>query len=333
MGKLAPEALKEVLDCIKPTRDVVVPPKPGFDAGAHKISDNICVVIATDPCLGVPREWFGWFLIHYPASDVAIFGAQPKFCTINLLGAPGTKTAAFKKAMKQACTAADDVGMSIITGHTGCYEMVPSLIGTCTAYGFIQKDKIITPAGAKPGDFLVCTKPIGLETIVNFTLTRKELARKLFGHEKARNLAKQIRMQTCVVEALLMAKVGGVSAMHDATEGGLVAALNEIANASQVGFCLDYTKLPVPTELQKLAKHFHLSRKQMLSASSTGTLLAAVSHSKKDKIVSELSSRGFDAKIVGTITRNRRRLIKYYGKEARFPRKVDDPYGEIMAEE
>ena len=81
-------SIKEVLGCIKPTRDVIVPPKPGFDAGAHKISNNMCVVIATDPCLGVPMEWFGWFLIHYSASDVAVFGAQPRFCTINLLGAP-----------------------------------------------------------------------------------------------------------------------------------------------------------------------------------------------------------------------------------------------------
>jgi hydrogenase maturation factor len=332
LGKLAPEALKEALGCIKSTRDVIVPPKPGFDAGAHKISDNMCVVIATDPCLGVPMEWFGWFLIHYSASDVAVFGAQPRFCTINLLGAPGTKTAVFKKAMKQACTAADDVGMSIITGHTGTYEMVSGLIGTCTAYGFIQKDKIITPARAKPGDFLVCTKPIGLETVVNFALTNRDLAKKLFGPERARNLAKQIRMQTCVGEALLMAKVGGVSAMHDATEGGLVAALNEIADASQVGFCLDYTKLPVPPELQKLAKTFHLSRKQMLSASSTGTLLAAVPQSQKDKIVSELSTQRFDAKIIGVFTENRQRLIKSDGKEARFPRKVDDPYAEILAE-
>lgn len=332
MGKLAPEALREVLGCIKKTVEVIVPPKPGFDAGAHEIGGNMCIVIATDPCLGVPKEWFGWFLIHYSASDVAVFGAQPKFCTINLLGAPGTRKVVFKKVMEQACTAADEVGMNIITGHTGTYEGISDLIGTCTAYGFIKKDKIITPAGAKPGDFLICTKPIGLETVINFALTNKALAKKLFGPEQVHNLTKQIKMQTCVKEALIMAKMGGVSAMHDATEGGLVAALNEIADASQVGFRLDYTKLPVPPELRELAKRFHLSETQILSASSTGTLLAAVSQSQKDKIINALSNHGFDAKTIGVFTESKQRLIKYDGKKAEFPRKANDPYAEILAE-
>lgn len=332
MGKLAPEALREVLGCIKKTVEVVVPPKPGFDAGAHEIGDNMCIVIATDPCLGVPKEWFGWFLIHYSASDVAVFGAQPKFCTINLLGAPGTRKGVFKKVMEQACTAADEVGMNIITGHTGTYEGISDLIGTCTAYGFIKKDKIITPSGARPRGYLLCTKPIGLETVVNFALTNKLLAKKLFGPERVHSLAKQIKMQTCVKEALMMAKMGGVSAMHDATEGGLVAALNEIADASQVGFRLEYTKLPVPPELRELAKHFHLSETQILSASSTGTLLATVSQSQKDKILGALSNHGFDAKIIGVFTESKQRLIKYNGKEAEFPRKANDPYAEILAE-
>ena len=332
MGKLAPEALREVLGCIKKTVEVIVPPKPGFDAGAHEIGGNMCIVIATDPCLGVPKEWFGWFLIHYSASDVAVFGAQPKFCTINLLGAPGTRKVVFKKVVEQACTAADEVGMNIITGHTGTYEGISDLIGTCTAYGFIKKDKIITPAGAKPGDFLICTKPIGLETVINFALTNKALAKKLFGPEQVHNLTKQIKMQTCVKEALIMAKMGGVSAMHDATEGGLVAALNEIADASQVGFRLDYTKLPVPPELRELAKRFHLSETQILSASSTGTLLAAVSQSQKDKIINALSNHGFDAKTIGVFTESKQRLIKYDGKKAEFPRKANDPYAEILAE-
>ncbi len=332
MGKLAPDALREVIGCIKRTAEVVVPPKLGFDAGAHEIGDDTCMVIATDPCLGVPKEWFGWFLIHYAASDVAVFGARPKFCTINLLGAPGTRKETFKAIMEQACTAADDLGMTIITGHTGTYEGIPDLIGTCTAYGFIKREKIITPGGAQPGDSLLCTKPVGLETIVNFALTNKPLAAKLFGPERARRLANQIRLQTCVEEALLMAKMSGVSAMHDATEGGLVAALNEIADASQVGFQLDYDTLPLPLELQKLATHFRLSRTEMLSASSTGTLLAGVSRSRKDRVIDSLANHGFDAKIVGVLTENMQRLIKYAGKTMEFPRQASDPYAKILAE-
>lgn len=331
LGKLSTDALRDLLSLIKKTSDLIVPPTPGFDAGVHEIGDDMCVVIATDPCLGVPIEWFGWLLIHYSASDVALFGAQPRFCTINLLGPPGTRKKVFQKVMEQACSATEEIGMSIVTGHTGTYEGLSTLVATCTAYGFVQKDELITPGGARPGDYLLCTKPVGLETLVNFVLTHKKLARKLFGPERTRQLAEQVRMQTCVEDALTLARTGGVSAMHDATEGGLVAALNEMADASNVGFSLDFAKLPLTPETTKLAEHFRLTWKQTLSMSSTGTLLAAVSPRKKDEVVGTLSGRGLSANLIGFFSESEERLIKYRGKEVKFPRKADDPYAKIFA--
>ena len=84
MGKLDSEELKKLLSCIRKDPRVVVPPMPGYDAGVHLIGDKY-LVVATDPCIGVPEEWFGWLLIHYAASDVALFGAKPEFCTVTLL--------------------------------------------------------------------------------------------------------------------------------------------------------------------------------------------------------------------------------------------------------
>src|SRR3972149_3706461 len=118
MGKLATEELKKLLSCIKKDQRVVIPPRPGYDSGVHLIDDK-CIVVSTDPCTGVPKEWFGWMLIHYAASDVALFGAKPQFCTINLLGPLGTKASEFQTVMKQACNAADELDMAIVTGHTG----------------------------------------------------------------------------------------------------------------------------------------------------------------------------------------------------------------------
>jgi len=231
--------------------------------------------------------------------------------------------------MEQACSAAEEIGMSIVTGHTGTYEGLSTLVATCTAYGFVRKDELITPAGAQPGDYLLCTKSVGLETLVNFALTHKRLARKLFGPQRTRQLAEQVRMQTCVEDALALARTGGVSAMHDATEGGLVAALNEMADASNVGFSLNFAKLPLTPETQKLAEHFRLTWRQTLSMSSTGTLLAAVSPSRKDELIKALSGRGFT--IIGLFSESEERLIRYKGKEVGFPRKADDPYTKIFA--
>jgi len=332
LGKLKNEDLIEVLKCIKKTSQVVVPPMPGFDSGAHMLGDDRCLVVSTDPCIGVPKEWFGWFLIHYAASDVAVFGAQPQYAAINLLAPPKTKKMVFEKIMKQACDAADELKMNIITGHTGTYDALSDFIGTCTAYGIIRRDELLTPAGAQPSDHLICTKPLGLETLINFTLTHKELAIELFGRKEALNLARKIKMQTCVNEALLLAKTGSVTAMHDATEGGFIAALNEMADASNVGFSVDFAKLPILPELEKLAEHFQLKREQILSISSTGTLLVAVSPSREERAVDVLSKLGLNINTVGVFSESKERLITFDGKETNFPKEAKDPYAKIMNE-
>ncbi len=194
----------------------------------------------------------------------------------------------------------------------------------------MSKDKLITPSGAKPNDYILCTKPVGMETVVNFVSVHKKLAKKLFDPKRVSDLAEQVKMQTCVEEALLLAETGAVSAMHDATEGGLVAALNEMAEASKNGFLIDFAKLPFTSETKKLATHFRLTLSQTLSLSSTGTLLAAISPNKKDKIVKVLSKRGFNAKIIGVFTESRKRLMKLDDKQLRFPRKARDPYAQIL---
>jgi len=332
VGKLQTEALKDVLKCIKKTSQVIVPPMPGFDSGAHKIGDDLVVVVSTDPCIGVPKEWFGWFLIHYAASDVALFGAPPQYGTINLLAPLKTKKAVFERVMKQACDAADELRMTIITGHTGTYNGLSTLVGTCTAYGMIRRDELITPDGAKPGDYLICTKSLGLETLVNFTLTHKKLASELLSSKEVLKLKRKVKMQTCVPEALLLAKTRGVTAMHDATEGGFVAALNEIADASNVGFSIDFAKLPILPETKKLAEHFKLTREQILAMSSTGTLLAAVSPNYREKAIEALLKHRLEAKTVGIFSRSKKRLIRYDDEEVDFPMEAEDPYAKIIGE-
>ncbi len=332
MGKLSTEDLEKLLSYVKKHARVVVPPRPGFDSGVHLIDDNKYMVVSTDPCLGAPEKWFGWLLIHYAASDVALFGAKPEFCTINLLGPPRTPPETYYEIMKQVCEATDELAMAVVTGHTGTYSGLSTLVGVCTAYGMVNKEKLITPGGAKPGDYVFCVKPVGLETVVNFTLTKKSLAKKLFGAQQAQELEKLVKLQSCVREALLLAEVGSVHAMHDATEGGLTAALNEMAIASRVGFNIEFEKLPLSRETLILQKHFRLSNEQLLSISSTGTLLAAVSKEAENKVKAELRQHGIEVNVIGVFTEDTNRFLMKNGKKTVFPQKADDPYEKIIVE-
>jgi len=329
MGKLPTENLKKLLSCIKKNSRIIVPPLPGFDSGVHLIDDEY-LVVSTDPCIGVPEKWFGWLMIHYAASDVALFGAKPEYCTINLLGSPSTKPETFYEIMSQVCRATSELKMAVVTGHTGTYEGLSTLLGVCTAYGTVSKDKLITPSGAKPGDYVLCTKPIGLETVVNFALTHKALAERLFGTHRTQKLAKLVSMQSCVKEALLLAEIDGVHAMHDATEGGLTAALNEIAETSKSGFKIELEKIQILNEAYTLQECFGLTDEQVLSMSSTGTILAAVSPEAINKVEEALRKNGVEANVLGVFAKNMRRILVKNGKETLFPKRADDPYERIL---
>jgi len=331
MGKLPIENLTKLLSYVKKNSRVVVPPLPGFDSGVHLIDGDKYLVVSTDPCIGVPEGWFGWFIIHYAASDVALFGAKAEFCTINLLGPPSTKPTVFYRIMRQASIAADELGIAIVTGHTGTYEGLSTLLGVCTAYGAVDKDKLITPGGAKPRDHILCIKPIGLEVVVNFSLTHRTLAERLFGVQRARELKELVSLQSCVKEALLLAEIDGVHALHDATEGGLTAALNEMAEASKVGFKIELEKIRIPEEVNTLQECFRLSDEQVLSMSSTGTILAAVSSEAKDRVMETLRQNGVEARFLGFFTKNMRRILVKNGKETLFPKEADDPYERILS--
>jgi hydrogenase maturation factor len=138
-------------------------------------------------------------------------------------------------------------------------------------------------------------------------------------------------MQSCVKEALQLAGITGVHAMHDATEGGLVAALDEMAEASGLGFRIESEKIPISHEAWILQKKFALLDEQMLSISSTGSIIAAVDRQAKDKVKETLKRNGLPASFMGAFTESKDRILARNSKDLNFPQFADDPYDMILS--
>jgi hydrogenase maturation factor len=169
-----------------------------------------------------------------------------------------------------------------------------------------------------------------LETVVNFSLTHVARAKDLFGEQSTALLSKKVQMQSCVREALQLAELKSVHAMHDATEGGLVAALNEVAAASNLGFKMDYERVPLTGEVRILQKAFGLSNDQVLAMSSTGTILAAVSPVGEDEVKEILNRLGLEAYFLGQFTDDEKKSLIQNNQEQSFPKVADDPYTRIL---
>ncbi len=170
-----------------------------------------------------------------------------------------------------------------------------------------------------------------MEIAVNLSLMNRGLAEKLFGAKRTSELSRLVYMQSCVKEALALAEIEGVHAMHDLTEGGLVASLNEMAEASKLGFKIEYEKIPICEEAKKFKEAFRLSDGQLLSMSSTGTVLVAASPEAIEKVEEVLKKNRLEASVLGVFTSDAKRILIRNGIEEKFPKKAEDPYGIILS--
>ena len=138
-------------------------------------------------------------------------------------------------------------------------------------------------------------------------------------------------MQSCVNEALVLSKIDGVHAMHDTTEGGLIASLNEMAEASNVGFKINFDKIPIIDEIRKFQDVFELSPEEVLAMSSTGTILASIHPEIRNIVKQAMRDTCVNTSFVGSFTKSKECILIIDGEEIPFPKKANDPYATILS--
>src|SRR5512137_728168 len=298
----------------KKDKSVLVPPQTGVDAAVIDIGDGKVLIVAEDPILAIPKqpwEMFGWYTVHIGASDIAVMGVKPRYMTYSLLMPPETKDEDFRTIVDSIHKAALELDIAIAGGHTGYYPgFAAPTIGGVTVFAIADENSYVTPAGAKPGDQVILTKGPAIETAGLLAVLReKELLEKYppFLVEKAKALCCQM---TVIKDSLVAMESGGVTAMHDATEGGVIGGLFEIASASNVGMEIDERKFIYPPEVRMVCEAFTIDP---VAAIAEGSLLITTRADCAKDILQRLKAAGINASVIGQVvasqnTRTLRRL-------------------------
>jgi hydrogenase expression/formation protein HypE len=172
---------------------------------------------------------------------------------------------------------------------------------TCAAIG--PESSYVTPAMAQPGDRVVVTKGAAIEATALFAATFPDRLAKGVGKEITAAADRLFEQMTVVPEARVAAGYGlrdrGVTAMHDATEGGVLGALSELASASNVGLHIDLDEVPVRPEVRVVCDHVGIDP---YSSISEGTLIATVRPQHADGFLAALHAAGIQAAQVGEVT-------------------------------
>jgi hydrogenase maturation factor len=300
-GKLPPELLARLIRRYgSEDPAVLIGPGPGRDAAAVAVGDR-AVVVKTDPITFATANPAA-YLVDVNCNDLACLGATPRWLLVTSLLPEGRTTSATVERqfaeLHGACTAR---GVSLVGGH--CEVTLgldrPILVGTL--FGDADPAELLHPGGARPGDRLLLTKALAIE---GTALLARELRVRLLDALAPSVLDRAAGLLTdpgisVVPDAQLLLAAGGITALHDPTEGGLAMGVREMAEAAGCGAVLDDAAVPILPETAALASALALDPLGMLAS---GSLLAAADPGSVAALIEAGERAGIAVTDIGAVT-------------------------------
>ena len=290
----------------------------GADAAVYRLTDELAVVQTVDyitPIVDDPFA-FGAIAAANALSDIYAMGARP-ILALNLVGYP-IKTlphGLLGDILRGGAAKLAEAGVTLGGGHS-IDDLEPKYGLAVT--GLVQPARLITNAGARPGDALILTKPLGVGIIT--TGIDRQLVK---GDVIDRVTASMSQLNRAAAEAMLAV---GVHACTDVSGFGLLGHLREMTEASGVGAKISLKRVPVLPEAWRLAEqqavtdgthknHHYLAvfvkwgrslslEAQLIlcDAQTSGGLLMAVPPQRAPKLLKTLQQAGVEtAAVIGEI--------------------------------
>jgi selenide, water dikinase len=317
-GKIAPGAVGQLLEFLPKQSDpnLLVGTETHDDAGVYRLTDEIALVQTVDffpPVVDDPFV-YGQIAAANALSDIYAMGGIPK-TVLNLVGYPDDEIGNWDwlgeilRGSAERCAAA---GAAIVGGHSVRDREIKFGLA---ATGIVHPKQFWTNAGARPGDKLVLTKPLGTGFVT--AAAKKDACPKEVFQAACSSM---VQLNAIGRDALLA--VGGAHAVTDVTGFGLCGHGLEMAQGSGVTIAIDLERLPTihGVEQNGLTKFrtranrtnwdyvkerssfegsAHSARQEFLSDPQTsGGLLISVEGSKANALVAELIRRGAAAAAV-----------------------------------
>jgi len=314
--------LAQVLRHVPGIRDpnVLVDAASRDDAAVYRIAPDRALVVTVDfftPIVDDPAAW-GAIAAANALSDVYAMGGKPLFA-LNLVGWPREKLpmSMLGEVLRGAQEVVDRAGCLILGGHS-VDDPEPKF--GMVVVGEVHPDRMLTNTGARSGDLLVLTKPLGIGILA--TALKK-------GILDEGEMGPAIEVMTALNDVAARAAVAhGATAATDVTGFGLIGHLRNIVDGSGVGARIDVTRLPLLPGATELAAQGSVpggSRRNLetipvefgedvssmerllcADAQTSGGLLIAIPEERVRGLITDLRAAGTPAyRVIGEITGER----------------------------
>lgn len=329
---------------IDPFRDILLPnrgrrrkevlkgPAFGVDTAVIDLGNNLGLAASSDPLTLIPslglRE-SAWLSVQLLVNDMTTTGFAPQYAQFVLNLPPDTAEEQFREYWTHVHRFCDDIGVAITGGHTGRIPGQNSTIpGGGTMFLTAPLNQILTSDGAEPGDVIIATKETALNSTAILAMSFPETVRGKLGKEIYQQACDNFYRSSSLPDALESVKVLNpkeeLRAMHDVTEGGILGAVSEMADASGCGFIIDDAKIPVSEAPARIAELFGIDHRLCVGA---GSMIMAVKPGVEHRLIKHLNSQSIPAAAVGNLTHKEKgRILIEEGEETEFIYDGTDPY-------
>jgi selenide,water dikinase len=309
----------------EPVPELLVGLDTSDDAGVYRLTDTIALIQTVDyftPIVDDPYM-FGQITAANALSDVYAMGGKPK-TVLNIVGYPIKKLGAdmLAEILRGAADKVKEAGAITVGGHS-IDDQEPKFGLSVT--GIVHPDKVWKNVGARPGDVLVLTKPIGVGILTT------GIKRSVVTPEQEQIVTDTMAMLNKTAAEVLMNY--HPHSVTDVTGFGLLGHGSEMASGSNVSFEISFSQVPLLEGAIELArdgvvpggsKSNHkwladdviycdiLPEEQLVlcDAITSGGLLVAISEEEASKYVDNLHSNGLvQAAIIGRVTEKKDKLI------------------------
>jgi hydrogenase expression/formation protein HypE len=298
IGKFPPNLLERLLAKAEISDPrVIIGPKVGEDAAIIDMGERL-LVAKSDP-ITFATELIGWYAVQVNANDVACTGGTPKWFLATLLVPEGFSEAQAEAVFDQVLEACSALNIALIGGHSEVAYGINRPIILGSMLGEVERDRLVYTGGAQEGDSIVLTKGIAIEGTALLARDCAEVLRQSGMDPKIIDRAATfltIPGISVMKDAGVACKSVQVHSLHDATEGGLMTGLREVASASGLGLAVEEGSIPVLPECQAICQALGLDPLGLLAS---GALLITLPSRDVPALLVALEQEGISGWEIG----------------------------------
>lgn len=320
-----------------PLNTVLQGPAFGVDTAIIDLGHGNGLAVASDPLSFIPplgMKASAWLSVLLVANDIATTGYLPQYAQF-VLNLPLTMhTGDLQEYWTHIHGFCASLGIAITGGHTGFDQMGPTtLAGGGTMFAAVNLNRVKTSALARPGHDLLMTKTAALSSSAILAMSFPQYIQMHLGNDCQRRLADGFYHTSVLDEVRILnsvpAQMNAVSAMHDVTEGGVLGAVFELAEAAGTGVCVDSRRIRVGRDQREVCNLFGLDP---LCSVGAGSMLIVCDPKATHSLAEILQAKGIPVSLIGHLTQDKKKIVvNGQGLEEVLSYTDTDPYWQAFA--